>query len=80
MTTRHLASSGREAQRIRSMGGYVFFGRVDGVLAVSRAFGDAQHKKPTAKEDFVTVDPGDIVIKELEFHDKYVTGFKPLRH
>lgn len=72
ITTRHLASSTREAKRIRDMGGRVFFGRVDGVLAVSRAFGDAQHKKPQAKEDFVTVNPGEITTIDLEFHDKYL--------
>jgi len=57
LTTAHLASEDQEGKRIRELGGTVFFGRVDGSLAVSRSFGDCQYKKPTAKEDFVSAIP-----------------------
>lgn len=41
----HKASDENEAQRIRDAGGKVFFGRIKGQLAVSRAFGDKDYKR-----------------------------------
>lgn len=60
MTTDHKASTRPdEVARIKAAGGWVHNGRLHGVLAVSRAFGDAEHK--TLKERFwehsFTADP-----------------------
>jgi serine/threonine protein phosphatase PrpC len=63
LTTCHIPTTESETKRIKSAGGKVWFGRVDGILAVSRAFGDAQQK------DYVTADP-DITPLELEYHHK----------
>jgi len=56
VTITHKASDTEEASRIKELGGKVFFQRVDGVLAVTRSFGDCHHKKPMTKENYVTVD------------------------
>lgn len=53
----HKPRKNNEAERIRNLGGKVLFGRVDGELAVSRAFGDIMYKKPAAKANFVVADP-----------------------
>jgi len=45
MSVDHKASSRSETDRIHAAGGWVHNGRLHGVLAVSRAFGDIEHKK-----------------------------------
>jgi len=57
LTTPHKASDPTEKERIEKLGGHVFFGRVFGALAVSRAFGDSRYKQPKTSQDFVTADP-----------------------
>jgi protein phosphatase 2C family protein 2/3 len=57
LTTPHKASDPIEKERIEKLGGHVFFGRVFGALAVSRAFGDSRYKQPKTSQDFVTADP-----------------------
>lgn len=44
MSIDHKPSRPDEAERIRAAGGWVAKGRLHGVLAVSRAFGDVEHK------------------------------------
>lgn len=43
-TIDHNPADELECIRIRNAGGYVYFGRVDGILAVTRAFGDFKFK------------------------------------
>lgn len=57
MTSVHKANAPEEKKRIQDLGGKVFFGRVFGMLAVSRAFGDIDYKKPRAEEDYVVALP-----------------------
>jgi len=57
MTKAHKANEPSEKDRIESMGGHVFFGRVYGSLAVSRSFGDAKYKRPKTSKDFVSWEP-----------------------
>jgi len=44
LTYDHKATDIREVKRVQSSGGHIFFGRVGGALAVSRAFGDCELK------------------------------------
>lgn len=57
MTTPHKATDQTEKERIESLGGHVFFGRVFGALAVSRSFGDAKYKMPKTSANFVSYEP-----------------------
>jgi serine/threonine protein phosphatase PrpC len=57
VTSVHKASDPSEQQRIQELGGKVFFGRVFGMLAVSRAFGDIQYKPPKAEKPYVNAEP-----------------------
>jgi len=50
-------------------GGHVFFGRLFGVLAVSRSFGDSKYKKPKTSQNFVSWEPA-ISIKEINSNHK----------
>lgn len=54
-----------EEKRIKDSGGYVFYDRVFGSLAVSRAFGDFKYKIPFTKDNFVSVEPD---IKTIDFN------------
>jgi len=71
MTKAHKANEPSEKERIESMGGHVFFGRVYGSLAVSRSFGDAKYKKPKTSKDFVSWEPH-IEIETLSPQYKYM--------
>eukprot|EP01094_Clydonella_sp_ATCC50884_P028593 TRINITY_DN8628_c1_g1_i1.p1 TRINITY_DN8628_c1_g1~~TRINITY_DN8628_c1_g1_i1.p1 ORF type:complete len:372 (+),score=109.94 TRINITY_DN8628_c1_g1_i1:582-1697(+) len=53
----HKASVESEKARIKAAGGMVMRGRVYGDLAISRALGDSQYKRPTADGDFVSAVP-----------------------
>jgi len=57
MTKPHKANEPSEKERIESLGGHVFFGRLYGSLAVSRSFGDAIYKRPKTSKDFVSWEP-----------------------
>lgn len=59
LTRPHKPTEASEKQRILRAGGAVFFGRVMGSLAVSRALGDPEFKVPLndSKMDFVTSEP-----------------------
>ena len=46
LTQKHLATEEPEALRVKQAGGRILFGRVEGSLAVSRAFGDLDYKTP----------------------------------
>ena len=54
MTKIHKPTDPDELKRILDLGGSVFVGRVFGMLAVSRAFGDKDFKTPA---DFVSAEP-----------------------
>ncbi|KAI9996706.1 hypothetical protein PInf_014449 [Phytophthora infestans] len=45
MTTDHKASLPAEQERIEASGGFVHNGRLDGILQISRGFGDLAHKQ-----------------------------------
>lgn len=57
LTVPHKASVPSEKARIESLGGYVFFNRVFGSLAVSRAFGDSKYKQPKTTQNYVSYSP-----------------------
>ena len=64
LTTDQLATRDDEKARIEAAGGWVHNGRLNGVLAVSRAFGDVEHKllkekcwEKTFVSDPLIVDP-----------------------
>jgi serine/threonine protein phosphatase PrpC len=71
MTKAHKANEPSEKERIESLGGHVFFGRVYGSLAVSRSFGDAKYKRPKTSKDFVTWEPFTIT-ETLSPNHKYM--------
>jgi len=71
LTRPHKANDPTEKERIESLGGHVFFGRVFGALAVSRSFGDAKYKKPKTSKDFVSWEP-EIQAVELQPAHKYL--------
>lgn len=63
-----------EQQRIQAAGGHVVMGRVNGNLAVSRAFGDFHFKANAELEpqaQLVSVEP-DVVVREREAGDEFV--------
>uniref|UniRef100_A0A0G4HYD0 PPM-type phosphatase domain-containing protein n=1 Tax=Chromera velia CCMP2878 TaxID=1169474 RepID=A0A0G4HYD0_9ALVE len=53
----HKASDLLEARRVTERGGKVVNERVEGMLAITRAFGDAQLKTPNTSGDFVSNEP-----------------------
>lgn len=53
LTHRHNPSNPDERQRIQREGAIVFHGRVAGLLAVSRAFGDVDFKTPSSEEGVI---------------------------
>jgi len=59
LTLKHKPTDESERERIQGAGGFVIFGRISGMLGVSRAFGDRPFKVPYSKTqgDLVTVDP-----------------------
>jgi integrin-linked kinase-associated serine/threonine phosphatase 2C len=58
-TLKHKPTDESERERIQGAGGFVIFGRISGMLGVSRAFGDRPFKVPYSKTqgDLVTVEP-----------------------
>ncbi|CEL95824.1 unnamed protein product [Vitrella brassicaformis CCMP3155] len=62
----HKATDPEEAKRVIQAGGYVFNERVQGMLAISRAFGDHQLKAPEREKSLVSNVPdvtAEVVVK-----------------
>jgi serine/threonine protein phosphatase PrpC len=74
LTFPHKASVASEKARIESLGGYVFFNRVFGSLAVSRAFGDSKYKQPKTTQNYVSYLPATKTI-ELNSAHRYRSFF-----
>jgi len=67
----HKATDPAEAKRVVENGGTIFNERVNGMLAISRAFGDHQLKMPALPKDVVSNVP-DITSTELTDQDMFV--------
>lgn len=67
----HKATDPAEAKRVIEAGGTIFNERVNGMLAISRAFGDHQLKMPALPNDVVSNVP-DITSTELTEQDMFV--------
>mmetsp|Transcript_112779 Transcript_112779/g.318836 ORF Transcript_112779/g.318836 Transcript_112779/m.318836 type:complete len:286 (-) Transcript_112779:134-991(-) len=67
----HKATDPTEAKRVIEAGGTIFNERVNGMLAISRAFGDHQLKMPALPNDVVSNVP-DITSTELTDQDMFV--------
>eukprot|EP00929_Paragymnodinium_shiwhaense_P064943 TRINITY_DN32609_c0_g1_i1.p1 TRINITY_DN32609_c0_g1~~TRINITY_DN32609_c0_g1_i1.p1 ORF type:complete len:288 (+),score=48.52 TRINITY_DN32609_c0_g1_i1:89-952(+) len=67
----HKATDAVEAKRVIENGGTIFNERVNGMLAISRAFGDHQLKTPALPKDVVSNIP-DITCTELTDQDMFV--------
>eukprot|EP00442_Polarella_glacialis_P011155 CAMPEP_0115069222 /NCGR_PEP_ID=MMETSP0227-20121206/12440_1 /TAXON_ID=89957 /ORGANISM="Polarella glacialis, Strain CCMP 1383" /LENGTH=283 /DNA_ID=CAMNT_0002455605 /DNA_START=77 /DNA_END=928 /DNA_ORIENTATION=+ len=67
----HKATDKEEAKKVVEAGGTIFNDRVNGMLAISRAFGDHQLKAPALPNDVVSNVP-DITSTELTDEDMFV--------
>merc|ERR1719188_2795902 len=67
----HKATDPTEAKRVIEAGGTIFNERVNGMLAIARAFGDHQLKMPALPNDVVSNVP-DITSTELTDQDMFV--------
>ena len=67
----HKATDPVEMKRVIEMGGTVYNDRVNGMLAISRALGDHQLKRPILANDVVSNMP-DITSTELTDGDMFV--------
>eukprot|EP00931_Biecheleriopsis_adriatica_P010297 TRINITY_DN111385_c0_g1_i1.p1 TRINITY_DN111385_c0_g1~~TRINITY_DN111385_c0_g1_i1.p1 ORF type:complete len:296 (+),score=68.68 TRINITY_DN111385_c0_g1_i1:42-890(+) len=67
----HKATDPEEAKKVIEAGGNIFNERVNGMLAISRAFGDHQLKAPNFSKDIVSNVP-DITSTELTQQDMFV--------
>jgi len=67
----HKATDPTETKRVIEAGGTIFNERVNGMLAISRAFGDHQLKAPALPQDVVSNVP-DITSTELTDQDMFV--------
>jgi serine/threonine protein kinase/serine/threonine protein phosphatase PrpC len=74
----HKASLAAEKARVEAAGGWVHNGRVNGVLAVTRAFGDPEYKVLKGKAweqefsaDIVSAEP-DVRVEEITVLDEFV--------
>lgn len=67
----HKATDPHEAKRVLEAGGSIFNERVNGMLAISRAFGDHQLKAPALPNNVVSNTP-DITRTELEDTDMFI--------
>lgn len=67
----HKATDPEEAKRVIEVGGTIFNERVNGMLAIARAFGDHQLKMPALPNDVVSNVP-DITSTELTDQDMFV--------
>ncbi|CAD7956179.1 unnamed protein product [Amoebophrya sp. A120] len=67
----HKASDEGERERVHKNGGTIIFDRVNGMLAIARAFGDYQLKTPSLPRDVVSNEP-DVTATELTEEDMFV--------
>ena len=67
MTEKHVLTDEAERRRVEACGGTVVFGRLDGTLEVSRAFGDAEYKRPGRA--LVSVEPH-VAVRALARRDE----------
>ncbi|EQC35853.1 CAMKK/CAMKK-META protein kinase [Saprolegnia diclina VS20] len=67
LTVDHKASNAIEKERIEKAGGFVHNGRLDGILAISRAFGDLAHKS-----DGHLIAVPDITTEMIEPEDEFL--------
>jgi len=70
LSEKHVPTTKEERSRIDAAGGCIFAGRLFGTLAVSRALGDIDLKKPKQPEDYVSPIPK-VFKTELTPYDKY---------
>jgi serine/threonine protein phosphatase PrpC len=73
ITTDHKAADPHEVKRVNALGGYIFLGRVDGTLAVSRAFGDYEFlvKGMEPLRTYVSPEP-DVFTRPIEPDDQFL--------
>jgi serine/threonine protein phosphatase PrpC len=74
-TSDHKPSNATEAKRIRAAGGTVLMDRVDGGLAVSRAFGDFEYKMRSdlsAVEQKVSPDPDTTAVPRIPGSEEFI--------
>ena len=78
LTTDHVPTIQSETERIHRAGGSVVRGRVQGVLGVSRAFGDIEFKLLKEKSwgsefaaDLISVEP-EICVVEIQPEDEFI--------
>ncbi|KAG1734768.1 phosphatase 2C-like domain-containing protein [Suillus occidentalis] len=70
----HKPSSKTEWKRIMEAGGYLKFGRINGILALSRALGDFDFKKNytlSPQKQIVTADP-DVIVHDMTGDDEFL--------
>ena len=67
----HKATCVEERARVHKYGGTIVHDRVNGMLAIARAFGDYQLKSPFLPKDVVSDEP-DITVVELAEEDLFV--------
>lgn len=67
----HKATDPEESKRVVEAGGTIFNERVNGMLAISRAFGDHQLKHPSLPKDVVSNVP-DVTSTELTQNDMFI--------
>jgi len=67
LTIDHKASNPVEKARVEKSGGFVHNGRLDGILAISRAFGDLAHKR-----DGHLIATPDVVSEVIELDDEFL--------
>jgi len=67
----HKATDPHESKRVIEAGGAIFNERVNGMLAISRAFGDHQLKEPAMAQNIVSNVP-DITSTDLSDQDMFI--------
>jgi len=68
LSQKHSVSDPAEKKRIQDLGGMIVFNRLFGTLAVSRAFGDVEFKKPG--KEYVSIEPA-ITSRPLSRNDQF---------
>eukprot|EP01101_Sappina_pedata_P006348 TRINITY_DN3129_c0_g1_i1.p1 TRINITY_DN3129_c0_g1~~TRINITY_DN3129_c0_g1_i1.p1 ORF type:complete len:968 (-),score=294.91 TRINITY_DN3129_c0_g1_i1:9-2912(-) len=57
LTLQHKLTIPEEKNRIRELGGIIMGDRLFGDLAIARALGDAEYKKPISEQDYISAEP-----------------------